>query len=83
MRFSRTLRWLKGSARSFRVCRLCLRTDALGLGPDGLERLGGRSRPAPRHLASLLVADALARELTRGSIRIFLATAETEKARLY
>ena len=45
---------------------------------NGLERPGGRSRPARRHLASLVVADAFAGALTLGSIRTFPATAETE-----
>ena len=48
---------------------------------NGLERPCGRSRPAPRHLASLVVADAFAGALTRGSIGTIPATAETENTR--
>src|SRR5580704_17231531 len=44
---------------------------------NGLERPCGRSLPAPRHLASLVVADAFAGELTRGSFKTIPATEET------
>ena len=44
---------------------------------NGLERPCGRSRPASRHLASLVVADAFAGELTRGSFKTISATEET------
>jgi hypothetical protein len=44
---------------------------------NGLERPGDRSRPAPRHLASLVVADAFAGELTRGSFKTIPTTEET------
>jgi hypothetical protein len=50
---------------------------------NGLERPDGRSRPASRHLASLVVANAFAGALTRGSIRTFPATAETENTASY
>src|SRR6202045_2110367 len=50
---------------------------------NGIERPGGRSRPAPRHFASLVVADAFAGALTRGSIRTFPATTETENTASY
>jgi hypothetical protein len=52
-----------------------------GRGPDSRARTrcapGGRSGPAPRHLASLVVADAFAGELTRGSFKTIPATEET------
>src|SRR6202047_506644 len=44
---------------------------------NGLERPCGRSRPAPRHLASLVAADASAGELTRGSLKTIPASEET------
>src|SRR6202040_2979920 len=44
---------------------------------NGLERPCGRSRPAPRHLASLVAADAFAGELTRGSFGTIPASEET------
>ena len=44
---------------------------------NGLERPGGRSRPAPRHLASLVVADGFAGELTRGSFKTIPASEKT------
>src|ERR1700730_4165472 len=44
---------------------------------NGLERPCGRSRPAPRHLASLVAADAFAGALTRGSIRTSPTSEET------
>src|SRR5580704_16988442 len=44
---------------------------------NGLERPCGRSRPAPRHLASLVAADAFAGELTRGSFGTIPAREET------
>ena len=44
---------------------------------NGLERPCGRSRPAPRHLASLVAADAFAGELTRGSFKTIPASEET------
>src|ERR1700676_1393416 len=44
---------------------------------NGLERPCGRSRPAPRHLASLVVADAFAGALTRGSFKTIPASEET------
>ena len=44
---------------------------------NGLERPCGRSRPAPRHLASLVAADAFAGELTRGSFETIPASEET------
>src|SRR5580700_5337776 len=50
---------------------------------NGLERPCGRSRPTPRRLASLVVADAFAGELTRGSIGTIRATVETENTRSY
>src|ERR1700730_8453358 len=50
---------------------------------NGIERPGGLSCPAPGHLASLVVADAFAGALTRGSIRTFPATAETENTASY
>src|ERR1700724_194605 len=37
------------------------------IGGGGLERSDGHSRPARRHLASLVGVDAFAGELTRGS----------------
>src|ERR1700724_1262321 len=43
---------------------------------NGLERRGGRSRPALMRLASLAAVDALAGELTRGSIGTFPAITE-------
>jgi hypothetical protein len=49
---------------------------------DGLERPGGRSRPAPTHLASLVGVDAFVGELTRGSFRTIPASAETTNAQL-
>jgi hypothetical protein len=48
---------------------------------NGLKRPGGRSRPTPRRLASLVVADAFVGELTRGSIGTIPATVETENTR--
>src|ERR1700730_14588103 len=50
---------------------------------NGLERPCGRSRPTPRRLASLVVADAFAGALTRGSIGTIPETAETENTRSY
>jgi hypothetical protein len=50
---------------------------------NGLARPGGRSRPAPRHFSSLAGADAFAGALTRGSIKTFPATAETENTASY
>jgi hypothetical protein len=44
---------------------------------NGLERPRGRSRPAPRHLASLVAADAFAGALTRGSFKTIPASEET------
>ena len=46
---------------------------------NGLERPGGRSRPTPWHLASLVGADAFAGELTRGNIRTIPATKKIYK----
>jgi hypothetical protein len=48
---------------------------------NGLERPCGRSRPAPRHLASLVVADAFAGALTRGSFKTIPASEETTNER--
>jgi hypothetical protein len=45
---------------------------------NGLKRPCGRSRPTPGRFASLVGTDAFAGELTRGNIRTFPATAETE-----
>jgi hypothetical protein len=45
---------------------------------NSLARPGDRSRPTPRRLASLVIADAFAGELTRGSIGAIPATVETE-----
>jgi hypothetical protein len=50
---------------------------------NALERPGDRSRPTPRRLASVIVADAFAGELTRGSIGTVPATVETENTRSY
>src|SRR3977135_1426838 len=50
---------------------------------NGLARPGDRSRPTPRRLASLVVADAFVGALTLGSIRTFPATAETENTASY
>src|SRR5580704_2497409 len=50
---------------------------------NGLERRDGRSRPAPRYLASLVGTDAFAGALTRGSIGTIPETAETENTRSY
>jgi hypothetical protein len=50
---------------------------------NGLERPCGRSRPAPRHLASLVGTDAFAGALTRGNIGTIPETAETENTRSY
>ena len=44
---------------------------------NGLERPCGRSRPAPRHLASLVAADAFAGQLTQGSFKTIPASEET------
>jgi hypothetical protein len=44
---------------------------------NGLERPCGRSRPVPRHLESLVVADAFVGKLTRGSFKTIPATEET------
>src|ERR1700674_1847014 len=44
---------------------------------NGLERPGGRSRPAPRHLASLVAAGAFAGALPRGSFKTIPASEET------
>jgi hypothetical protein len=48
---------------------------------NGLERPCGRSGPMPRHLASLVGADAFVGALTRGSIRP--ATVKTENTASY
>ena len=48
---------------------------------NGRKRPGGHSRPTPRRLASLVVADAFVGELTRGSIGTIPATVETENTR--
>ena len=50
---------------------------------NGLERPCGRSRAAPRRLASLVVADAFAGELTRGSIGTIPETIEIENTQRY
>ena len=44
---------------------------------NGLERPGGRLRPASRGLASLVDVDAFAGELTRGSFKTIPASVET------
>jgi hypothetical protein len=49
----------------------------------GLERPGGCSRPTPRRLASLVVADAFVGELTRRIVVTIPATVETENTRSY
>jgi hypothetical protein len=50
---------------------------------NGLERPRGRSRPAPRHLASLVGVDAFVGELTRGNIRTISATIKIENTQRY
>ena len=50
---------------------------------NGLERPGGRSRPPPWCFASLVVADAFAGALTRGSFKTIPATGETENTASY
>ena len=48
---------------------------------NGLERPGGRLRPASRGLASLVDVDAFAGELTRGSFKTIPASEETSDLR--
>jgi hypothetical protein len=50
---------------------------------NGLERRDGRSRPAPRHSASLVGVDAFVRELTRGNIGTIPATIKIENTQRY